>query len=524
VVRQEEEAFADTLGQGLKDFYERTKRLQAAGSRVLSGEEAFFLYDTRGLPLEIIEDLAQESGIVVDGAGFEKALQQQRDRSRQDYESGKIREQVAEAVFEGRTEFVGYKYSAPVRAKIRAILLEGEQADSIEDSQKGEIVLDSTPFYAEAGGQVGDTGEIHRGQNRARVLGTIYRGPSISHLIEMQSGSFQVGDEIDAAVDIEKRRHTMRNHTATHLLHAALKKVLGPHVKQAGSLVAPDRLRFDFTHYAPLTAAEIARIEDEINQQIWNNVTVVTNLMELEEAMKSGAVALFGEKYQERVRVVEVPGFSKELCGGTHVPATGTIGALKIISEGGIAAGVRRIEALTGQGALERFRADEHLLEYVQSQYKVGRQEFPSWLERLQAQIRDLQRQIGELKIQQARSATSGMLSLARQVRGVNVLAQVLPETDRTSLRQLADELKHKLGSGIVILGTPQDGKAALVVMVSSDISSRVPAGKIIKQIAPLVGGSGGGKAELAEAGGKDSSKLADAIERSYSIVEAMLA
>jgi alanyl-tRNA synthetase len=524
VVRQEEEAFADTLGQGLRDFYDRTKRLQAAGSRVLPGEEAFFLYDTRGLPIEIIEDLAQESGIAVDSEGFERALEQQRERSRRDYESGKIREQVAEAVFEGRTEFVGYDYSAPVRAGIRAILVEGEPADVIGGSQKGEIVLDATPFYAEAGGQVGDTGEIQNGPSRAQVLGTIYRGTSISHLVEVRSGRFQVGDEVDAAVDIEKRRHTMRNHTATHLLHAALKKVLGPHVKQAGSLVAPDRLRFDFTHFAPLTPAEIAKIEDEVNHQIWNNVTVVTNLMELEQAMNSGAVALFGEKYQERVRVVEVPGFSKELCGGTHVPATGTIGALKIISEGGIAAGVRRIEALTGQGALERFRNDEDLLEFIQSQYKVGRQELPSWLEKQQAQIRELQRQIGELKIQQARSGMSGMLSLARQIHGVNVLAQVLPETDRTSLRQLADELKHKLGSGIVILGTPQNGKVALVVMVSSDVSGRVPAGQIIKQIAPLVGGSGGGKAELAEAGGKDSSKLADAIERSYAIVEAMLA
>jgi alanyl-tRNA synthetase len=524
VIRQEEEAFADTLGQGLRDFYDRTKRLQSSGSRVLPGEEAFFLYDTRGLPLEIIEDLAQESGIVVDSEGFERALEQQRERSRRDYESGKIRAQVAEAVFEGRTEFVGYNYSAPVRARIRAVLLEGEQADVIGGSQKGEIVLDATPFYAEAGGQVGDTGEIRNGPNRAQVLGTIYRGTSISHLVEVRAGSFQVGDEVDAAVDIEKRRHTMKNHTATHLLHAALKKVLGPHVKQAGSLVAPDRLRFDFTHFAPLTPAEIAKIEDEVNQQIWNNATVVTNLMELEQAMKSGAVALFGEKYQERVRVVEVPGFSKELCGGTHVPATGTIGALKIVSEGGIAAGVRRVEALTGQGALERFRDDEDLLEYIQSQYKVGRQEIPSWLEKLQAQVRELQRQIGELKIQQARSGMSGMLSLARQVRGVNVLAHVLPETDRTSLRQLADELTHKLGSGIVILGTPQNGKVALVVMVSSDVSGRVPAGQIIKQIAPLVGGSGGGKAELAEAGGKDSSKLADAIERSYSIVEAMLA
>jgi alanyl-tRNA synthetase len=524
VIRQEEEAFADTLGMGLRDFYDRTRRLAGSGSKVLPGEEAFFLYDTRGLPLEIIEDLAQESGFVVDAAGFDKALQEQRARSRQDYESGKIREQVAQAVFEGKTEFIGYNYSAPVPVHIKAILVDGERAESIESGQKGEVVLDPTPFYAEAGGQIGDSGVLLRDSNRARVTDTMYRGTAIAHHVEMEEGSLQVGDEVLASVDLATRQLTMKNHTATHLMHAALKKVLGPHVKQAGSLVAPNRLRFDFTHYAPLTPAEIDKVEDLVNEQIWRNSPVQTEVMELESALGSGAVALFGEKYQERVRVVEVPGFSKELCGGTHVPATGTIGAFKIVSEAGIAAGVRRIEAVTGPGALSRFRSDEQLLDSLQNEYKVVRQEIPNLIEKLQGQIRDLQKQIGDLKLQQARSATAGVLSSARQIHGVSVLAQVLPETDRPGLRALADELKRKLGSGVVILGSPQDGKAALVVMVSSDLSKRIAAGKIIKEIAPLVGGAGGGKPELAEAGGKDSSKLADAIERSYSIVEAMLA
>ncbi len=524
VIKQEEESFADTLSQGLRDFEERVRRLKSSGSTTLPGEEAFFLYDTRGLPLEILEDLAQENGIVVDEAGFAKALDEQRERSRRDYQSGRIREEVARTIFEGKTRVAGYDYTEPVSATIKAIVVDGERAEAIEAGQKGELVLDPTPFYAEAGGQVGDSGWVSKEESRARVTDTTYRGTTITHAVEMKNGSFQVGDLVIAAIDIEQRRLTMKNHTATHLLHAALKKTLGPHVKQAGSLVAPDRLRFDFTHYAPMTPAEIEAVEDEVNRQIWRNARVETTEMELEVALKSGAVALFGEKYQEKVRVVEVPGFSKELCGGTHVPATGTIGVFKIVSEGGIAAGVRRLEALTGPGALSRFRLDELILQAVQAECKVARQDLPAAIERLQAQVRDLQREVGELKVQGVRSTLAGMATEARDIRGIRVLARALPQTDRASLRVLADELKEKLGSGIVILGTPQDGKVALVVMVTSDLARRVPAGKIIKEIAPLVGGAGGGKPELAEAGGKDSSKLADAIERSYSIVESMLA
>jgi alanyl-tRNA synthetase len=523
VIKQEEEAFADTLEQGLRDFYDRAKKLKSAGSRVMPGETIFYLYDTRGLPLEIIEELAQENELAVDEAAFARALEAQRERSRQDYHSGKIREQVARSVFQGKTTFVGYDRLEMASVAIRAILIDGEQADTIEAGQSGEMVLDPTPFYAEAGGQVGDTGQILRGENRARVTDTIYRGTTITHLVRMEKGGLQVGDEVHAEVDIEKRRQTMKNHTATHLMHAALRNVLGPHVKQAGSLVAPDRLRFDFTHFAPLSAAEIEAIEDQVNVEIWNDLPVRTQLMDLENAMKSGAMALFGEKYQEKVRVVEVAGFSKELCGGTHVPATGAIGAFKIVSEGGISAGVRRIEALTGPAALSRFRSGENLLEHIHSEYKVSRGDIPDMIEKLQAQVKELQKRVGELKIQNARSSLGEILAGSRSVMGIRVLAHRLPEIDRASMRSLADELRHKLGSGIVVLGTPQDGKVALIVMVTEDLCGRLPAGKIIKEIAPLVGGTGGGKAELAEAGGKDSAKLADALERSYAIIEGLL-
>jgi alanyl-tRNA synthetase len=380
---------------------------------------------------------------------------------------------------------VGYGIEGGVAATIQAIMVDGERAETIEAGQKGEIVLDATPFYAEAGGQVGDTGYMARGDARARVTGTLYRGTTATHRVEMESGSFQVGDSVEACVDLEKRSLTMKNHTATHLLQAALRQVLGPHVKQAGSLVAPDRLRFDFTHYAPLTAAEIRRIEDIINQQIWRNVPVDTQLMDLDHAMKSGAMALFGEKYQEKVRVVEVPGFSKELCGGTHVPATGTIGLLKITGEGGISAGVRRIEAVTGPAAFTRFRSGEEILDSIQADNKIARQEVPAWIDRLQAQIRDLQHRILDLKAQAARANISGMLERAREIGGIKVVADTLPEMDRAGLRNLADELKQKIGSGVVVLGSPQEDKVALVVMVTSDICQKIPAGRIISRSLP---------------------------------------
>jgi alanyl-tRNA synthetase len=523
VIKQEEDSFAGTLGEGLKDFRDRVRRLKASGIKTIPGEDAFFLYDTRGLPLEIIEDLAQENGFVVDEAGFAKAFELQRERSRQDYQSGKIREQVAQAIFDGKTSFVGYGIEGAINASVQAILVDGERAESIKEGEKGELVLDLTPFYAEAGGQIGDTGYLSKADSRARVFNTIYRGTTITHLVQVEGGNFQVGDKIEAAVDLDRRRLTMKNHTATHLLQAALQKTLGPHVKQAGSLVTPDRLRFDFTHYAPLSQAEIQNIEDLVNEQIWADADVLTTIMDLDSAIKSGAMALFGEKYQENVRVIEVPGFSKELCGGTHVPATGMIGLFKIVGESGISAGIRRIEALTGPASLERFRSDENILDLIQSENKLSRHDIPALIEKLHAQVRDLQRQIVDLKAQSARAGVGSILKQTKEIHGIKVLAATLPETDRASLRNVADEIKQKLGSGVVILGSPQNEKVALVVMVTGDISNRLHAGQIIKKIAPLIGGSGGGKAELAEAGGKDSSKLADAIDHSYSVIRSLL-
>jgi len=524
VIRSEEESFAGTLGEGLKDFNERASRLKAAGERVLPGEEAFFLYDTRGLPLEIIEDLAREHGLTVDETAFHQAFETQRERSRRDYASGKIRQEVARTLFEGTTDFVGYDAAGPVPALIRALIVDGERAESIAAGERGEVVLDATPFYAASGGQVGDTGTISREGARARVLDTIYRGTAITHLVEVAQGRLQAGDEVKGEVDMEKRRLTMKNHTATHLLQAALRQVLGAHVKQAGSLVTPERLRFDFTHYAPLSPAEIRKVEDLVNAEIWSDAPVTTSLMDLEEATKSGAIALFGEKYQEQVRVVEIPGFSRELCGGTHVPATGHIGVFKIISEGGISAGIRRIEALTGPAAFERFRADEELLDALAEENRVPRREIPALVDKLQGRVRALERELGELRARSARSSIGDILAGAREIRGVRVVAHAVPATDRAGLRTLADEVKQKLGSGVVVLGTSQEGKPALVVMVTADLCGKAPAGAIIKRIAPLVAGGGGGKPELAEAGGKDAARLPEALRAAYAVVEELLA
>ncbi len=524
VIKQEEQSFADTLSQGLREFEDRARAAKSAASRAFSGRDAFFLYDTCGIPLEIIEELAEEADLVVDEGAFNQALEEQRARSRQDHERGKATDHVVDSVYQGQTEFVGYQYEAGTRVRIVAIVDSDQQPVlQVEAPAEVEIVLDQTPFYAEAGGQVGDTGHLSSSDVAVRVRDTQYRGLAIAHRAEITTGKLKVGDSVLAEVDFPRRRLIMKNHTATHLLHAALREILGPHVKQAGSLVAPDRLRFDFTHYAPLSAAQMVAIEDEVNSRIWDNTMVETEVTDLDHAMESGAMALFGEKYQEKVRVVSIPGFSRELCGGTHVSATGTIGVMKIVHEGGIAAGVRRLEAVTGPAALERLRFDEDLLDQIQTQYKVSSKDFPGWLEKLHLEIRTLQKTISEMRVQDARTGIGSSLAKVKEIAGVKVLADQVSEMDRQSMRALADEIKQKLGSGVVILGTPQDGKVALIVMVSDDLSQRIPAAKVVREVAALVGGSGGGKPQLAEAGGKDLSKLADAIERSYSIVEQML-
>ncbi|HXG86164.1 MAG TPA: alanine--tRNA ligase-related protein, partial [Pyrinomonadaceae bacterium] len=428
-----------------------------------------------------------------------------------------------------RSNFHGYEKTQVEDAKVVALVKDDQQVDELKEGEEGLIVLDETPFYAESGGQVGDMGTLFNSDAQIKVFDTFAPIAGIVlHKSKIEKGSIKVGDEITAMVDAEKRDATRRNHTATHLVHAALREVLGTHVKQAGSVVAPNYLRFDYTHYQPLSDAEIKDIEDLVNREILKNDAVNTNVMAIEEAMSSGAMALFGEKYGSAVRVLSIGEgtFSKELCGGTHVRATGDIGSFKITSDEAVASGVRRIRAITGFDAFERFREDERMIEKSLSFLKTQRDQLPNAIEKLQEELKRTRRENDELKMKIATGAigsSSSNGSEAREVKGVKVLAQEVENLDSNAVRQLSDNLLNKIKSGVVIIGRKDEAKVSLIVRVSDDLTEKIKAGNIIKEIAPIIGGRGGGKADMAEGGGTDASKLGDALEESYKVVEQML-
>jgi alanyl-tRNA synthetase len=423
-----------------------------------------------------------------------------------------------------RTEFTGYRETETAGARVVAIIAGDEARHSLASNETGEVILDRTPFYSEAGGQIGDTGSFE-GDNVFALIEDTYSVVTGYHLhkARVEQGELCVGDTINARVDVERRRRIRANHTGTHLLHAALREVLGPHVKQAGSLVAPDRLRFDFTHYAPLSEDEVAEIERLVNTEVLHNREVETQIKPLEEALSSGAMALFGEKYASDVRVVSVPGFSTELCGGTHVRATGDIGPLKIISDSSIAAGVRRIEALTADAAVARFQADEHVIEQLAERFKVPLRDIPAQVEKLQDQVRRYERELEHLKLKMAQAEAGTAADNAREIAGVRVLARRVSDLDANGMRQLADSLSQKLRSGVVVLGQGSDGKASLIARVTDDLTKRLNAGSIVREIAGMVGGKGGGRADMATGGGNEPEKLDQALEASYETVERML-
>jgi alanyl-tRNA synthetase len=416
--------------------------------------------------------------------------------------------------------------------------MKGNELQALAEGDQGEVVLDKTPFYAESGGQVGDVGKLIQSPAAAggtdlmvSVVDTYSPAQGlIVHKVMVERGTLKVGDVVNAVVDVEKRDATRRNHTATHLMHAALREVLGTHVKQAGSVVAPNYLRFDFSHYQPLTRTEIEEIENLVNYHILRNEPVQTDEMAIEAAMRSGAMALFGEKYGEKVRVLSIKGaediFSRELCGGTHVRATGDIGVFKITSDESIASGVRRIRAVTGLDAFERFREDELLIDQVAAGLKTSRAELPAVIGKLQDELKKARREADELRLKIATGAVGSASANgddARDVAGVKVLAREASGLDSAGMRQLSDTLLARIKSGVVVLGRSSDGKVALIVRTSDDLTSRVPAGKVIKELAPIVGGKGGGKADMAEGGGALPEKLSEALEASYAVVEKLL-
>jgi alanyl-tRNA synthetase len=531
----EEHRFEAVLTGGLPRLEAELGKVSGTKSKVLSGDVAFRLYDTFGVPYEFVEDTAATQGITVDRAGFETAMEAQREKARAGSAfGGKKGDEFAlsleDADLSVGDQFEGYETTRVTGTSIVAAWDEQRHAvDRLKAGERGYVALAKTPFYLEAGGQVSDSGRIVNEATGAQAtvegLARVGQGFPRAHRVHVDSGELRVRDIVTAEVDADTRDATRRNHTATHLLHAALRDVLGTHVKQAGSLVAPDRLRFDFVHFSALTREQLARIERIVNEQIYRNTPVTTEVRSTEEAIAAGAMALFGEKYGDSVRVVSVPGFSMELCGGTHVRATGDIGPFVITQEGGVAAGVRRIEALTGAGAVAWYQAERATLEGVLGALNTTADQSVEVVHRLQADAKRLAREVEQLKMKAALGGRSGADTQddTRQVKDVKVIARRVSGLEKGALRGLSDSLRDRLGSGVVVIASENDGKVALVVSVSKDLTGRIQAGRIVKEIAPIVGGGGGGRPDFAEAGGKDPSRLDDLVAEVPRVVETLL-
>jgi alanyl-tRNA synthetase len=523
VVRVEEERFALTLDRGLALLAGEMDTARKQGGR-LAGEVAFRLYDTFGFPLDLTEDILAGEGLTVDHAGFEQSMEGQRARGRGaqkfvDAEAGP--EVLISAGVTSR--FVGDR-AAAWESEVLGLVVEGRE--SVREAGQGtavDVVVAETPFYAESGGQVGDRGWITAGGGaRLEVLDTQrIAGTVIGHRCVVREGRIAVGDRVTLAIDEARREAARLNHSATHLMHAALRRRLGTHVKQAGSLVDPAKLRFDFNHHKPVSADELAAIEDEVNAEIRANLPVTSEEMGYDDAIKAGALAFFGDKYGDRVRVVRMGDYSVELCGGTHVARTGDIGVFKLGGESGVAAGVRRIEAATGAGALDAIRRHEAVLAEIAGLLRTGEHEAKPKLEKLLAQQRELERRIQELQGKLAGGASRDVLADARRVDGATVLATRVDGLDDQGLRDMADKLRERIGSGVVVLGAVQDERVILLAAVTKDLVKRFHAGNIIKQLAPLVGGGGGGRPDFAQAGGKDPSRLDAALAAAYDLLGA---
>ncbi len=507
VLRLEEERFAETLEQGMK-ILEGT--IDSLGDKQIPGETVFKLYDTYGFPTDLTADIARERGLSLDMPGFEKAMEAQRERARAASQFGNA-EQV-EINLDGATEFTGYD-KLESKATIIALFQNGQSVETLGDDEEGLVVLDRTPFYAESGGQVGDAGVLECGANRFIVTDTQKQGGDVFvHRGHFKGDSLQVGSEVVARVDAARRGATALNHSATHLLHAALQRVLGDHVQQKGSLVNAERLRFDFSHYEPVTIEQIRTIEHMVNEQIRENHMVQTRIMSLEDAKASGAMALFGEKYGDNVRVLRMGDFSTELCGGTHVKAVGDIGLFKIVSETGIASGVRRIEAVTGAAAIQWVEADEDRLQRIADLLKSGRDDVADKVTQLVERSRRLEKELEQLKSKLASAAGTDLAGNAVDVAGVKVLAAKLDGVDPKALRDTMDQLKNKLGSAVILLAAVSGEKVSLVAGVTQDQIPTLKAGDLVKFVAQQVGGKGGGRPDMAQAGGSDPAALPGAL------------
>ncbi|EIY4765423.1 alanine--tRNA ligase [Vibrio cholerae] len=493
VLRIEEENFGRTLDRGMSILNDALDQLSG---QVLDGETVFKLYDTYGFPADLTNDVARERGFSIDEAGFEQAMEEQRQRAREAGQFGTDYNSLIKSAT--NTEFCGYTASRG-QSVVREMFVEGAEVSALSAGDKAIIVLDNTPFYAESGGQCGDTGVLKTDAGIFHVEDTQKLGNAIAHHGVLAQGVLATGDQVDAIVDEKRRAAISLNHSATHLLHAALRKVLGEHVAQKGSLVRAETLRFDFSHLEAMTPAEIKEVERLVNQEIRHNHNIETNIMNIDEAKAKGAMALFGEKYDDQVRVLSMGDFSTELCGGIHASNTGDIGLFKIISEGGIAAGIRRIEAVTGEGALDYLDAQQ-----AQHDAKVSE---------MAAKAKLLEKEIQQLKDKLAAKESAGLINQVKQIAGVNVLVAQLNGADNKALRGMVDDLKNQLSSGIIMLGNVAEGKVGLIAGVTNDLTNKVKAGELVNMVALQVGGKGGGRPDMAQAGGTDAHALPSALE-----------
>jgi alanyl-tRNA synthetase len=517
VLAQEEIRFAETLATGMALLDAETAKLKSA---VIPGETVFKLYDTYGFPADLTADIARERGLSIDQAAFDVAMEAQRERARAASKFGAdLRETIK---LSGKTDFSGYDRMAD-KARVTALIFDGAVVDVLRPGQEGQVVLDHTPFYAESGGQIGDTGALLGPNALFTVRDTQKIGASFAHVGVLEKGELRAGDAVNAQVDQERRKAIALNHSATHLLHAALRKILGKHVEQKGSLVAADRLRFDFSHTQALSPDELRRVEDLVNSEVRQNAPVETRVMALDQAKAAGAMSLFGEKYDSDVRVLSIGDFSMELCGGTHVERAGDIGLFKITGESGVAAGVRRVEALTGRGAYEWVVHTDQVLRDIAAMLRGSRDDVDEKVRELVERSRRLEKEVQQLKSKLA-SGHGGDLSLsAKDVSGVKVLAAQIDGADIRSLRDAMDGLKSKLGSSVLVLASVQEGKVLLVAGVSDDLVARIRAGEIAGLVAAKVGGRGGGRADFAQAGGTQPENLAAALAGVESLVRSRL-
>ncbi|NQT79240.1 MAG: alanine--tRNA ligase [Candidatus Aminicenantes bacterium] len=526
ICQSEEQRFSKTLSSGVRTFSQYIDEAKKEKKKVLPGAKVFKLYDTFGFPLDLSKELAEEEGMIVDEKGFNHELEQQRQRARLAWEGAAKPKGIKayEKLKDLQVRYVGYEKDRVSEAKVIALLKNSHQVQELKEGETGEIFLNQTPFYAEAGGQTSDSGILKNPHFSAVVEHAYFPiHELIAHKVKVISGKVKVLDKVEAAIDILKRKAISNNHTATHLLHASLRQILGDHVKQAGSLVSSSRLRFDFTHFAPLSSSELEQIELLINEKIRENIEVKVKITTLEEGLKEGAVAIFEEKYGEKVRMVIINDFSKELCGGVHARTTAQMGLLKIISESSIAAGMRRIEALTGEEALKHIQETEELLNEVQQALNSPKKDLITQIDRLKSSLKEEEKETKSLRQKLANLKFKKKEEQIKKIKGVSVLIQKVKGLNNTELRELADSLKQKIGSGIVILGTTSENKVFIVAAVTKDILNRVKANVFINEVASMIDGGGGGRPDFAQAGGAKTEKLDQVLKKSYSILEKMI-